>query len=40
MSLFKSFAIFGLFDAENCKKVNYCTENKPQIMHLLFLGYL
>ena len=40
MSLFESFATFGLFDAENCKKVDYFTANKPQIMQTLFVCYL
>ena len=40
MSLFESFAIFGLFDAESCKQVDYLIANKPQIMQTLFVGYL
>ena len=40
MSLFESFGIFGLFDGENYKKVDYFTANKPQIMQTLFVGYL
>ena len=36
MSLFESFDIFGLFDAENYRKVDYFIANKPQIMQSLF----
>ena len=36
MSLFESFDIFGLFDAENRRKVDYVIANKPQIMQSLF----
>ena len=36
MSLFESFDIFGLFDAENHRKVDYFIANNQQIMQSLF----
>ena len=36
LPLFESFDIFGLFDAENHRKVDYFIANNPQIMQTLF----